>query len=184
MVEVELAAGKPPASGVLVLPVAPGQLSDAAQQFDVATDGLLRRALGRERDGAKHGRVISLSFPPGTGLDAIVLLVVGKPEGVSPLDLEELGGNLVERLSALRIAQAAVASSAGLDLGLAPAAVTAHLAHGSRLRGYEFDRYRSKPADEDAPVRLTRLVFHEDETVQALRLLSLADAVNAARDDE
>jgi leucyl aminopeptidase len=184
MVEVGFAAGEPPASGILVLPVGPeGALSEAAQRIDAASGGLIRRALEREGSAAKHGRIIQLAFPSGTNLDAAVLLVIGKP-GMTPLDVEELGGALTERLTALRITQATVAPVTGLDLGMDPVEVVARLGHGARLRGYQFDRYLSKATGDDAPVACEHLVLHTpDPNAPVLaRLQAVADAVIATRD--
>jgi leucyl aminopeptidase len=185
MIEVSFAAGAPPESGILVVLVGhDGALSEAAARVDAASGGLLARMLRAEASGARHGRVLHLPFPPGTRLDAAVALVAGKPEGLTALDLDELGGTLVERLRGLRLREAAVASSAGLDLGHAPVEVAARLGHGARLRGYSFDRYKSKPPAEDEQVRLERLSFSVDVPGHALtaRLEALADAVHRTRD--
>jgi leucyl aminopeptidase len=186
MVEVGFTTGDVPPSGVLVLPVGPeARLSAAAAAIDRATGGLVGRALAAEPGGAKHGRVIHLPLPHGVAHDALVLLVAGKPEGLKPRDLEELGGTLARRLGELRVAAATVASTAGLDLGLPPSEVAARLALGARLRGYRFERYRMKPADdEDEAPRLARLEFLVEEPSYPLRarLMAVADAVIATRD--
>ena len=185
MVEVTFLTGAPPPGGVRVVLAGPGgALGDAARAADTQTGGWVTRLLAADGAGAKHGRVLHLPLPPGTGLDALVVLVAGKEAGLSTLDLEELGGTLVERLRPLRIREAVVADSAGLDLGCTPVEVAARLAHGARLRGYSFDRYKSKSADEDDPVRLERLAFQVGEGGHPLlvRLGVLADSVCAARD--
>jgi leucyl aminopeptidase len=185
MLELSFITGEPPRQGVLVLLVGAGTgLSAVAAAIDAATGGLVARALAAEPGGAKHGRVIHLALPHGVAQHALVLLVAGKPEGLKPLDLEELGGTLARRLAELRITAATVASARGLDLGAAPTEVAARLAVGARLRAYRFERYRSKPANEDEPPALARLDFLVEEPGHPLpaRLQAVADAVLATRD--
>jgi leucyl aminopeptidase len=185
MLEVGFSAGEAPRTGVLVLPVGPdATLSATARAIDAATGGLVGRALAAEPGGARHGRVIHLPLPHGVMHDALILLVMGKPEGLKPLDLEELGGTLARRLGELRLAAAIVASSTGLAIGAAPGEVAARLALGARLRAYRFERYRTAPANEDEPTRLAKLEFLIEEPGDPLiaRLAAVADAVLAARD--
>ena len=173
-----------PQSGVLVVLAAPdGALSEAAARLDATTDGLIRRALELEPGGAKHGRILDLAFPAGTGLERLLVALVGRAEGAKPLELEELGGGIAVRLKALRASEATVASAAGLDLPLAPAEVAACLALGARLRGYRFTRYRTRKED-DEPRELQRLTFLvEDAGAPGLRrVAAVADAACHARD--
>jgi leucyl aminopeptidase len=186
MVEIGFNPGPLPETGtVVVLVAAPSRLGTAARDFDAATGGQLARLLAAEDKPPEHGRVLHLPLPHGTGLAGIVLLVLGKPAGVTALDLEEAGGALVARLAGLRIAEAAVAAADGLDLGHDAATIAARLAHGAALRGYDFTKYkqRTEPDDErDGAAR--RLVFHglAGEAPEALRARQLAAAVHAARD--
>ncbi|HMR29593.1 MAG TPA: leucyl aminopeptidase [Geminicoccus sp.] len=174
----------PTTGALVVLAGHGGALSEAAARLDRQTGGLVARLLAAEPGGGKHGRVLHLPYPAGTDLDALVVLVAGKAEPLSGLDLEELGGTLVERLRQLRLREAVVASSAGLDLGHAPAEVAARLAHGGSLRGYAFDKYKSTSPDDDDTVRLARLELLVDEPGNPLatRLAALGEAVRAARD--
>ena len=185
MVESAFVSRPLPTGGTLVVLAGHGgALSEAASQLDRQTGGLVARLLAAEPGGAKHGRVLHLPLPPATGLDALVVLVAGRAEPLSGLDFEELGGTLVEKLRSLRVREAVVASSAGLDLGHAPVEVAARLGHGSSLRGYSFDKYKSKSPDDDEPARLERLEFLVDESDHPLvkRLGALGQAVSAARD--
>ncbi len=179
------AAGGVPAKGGLVVLVGHGgELSEAAASIDRASGGMLSRMLAAEAGGTRHGRYLHLPFPAGTELDGVLALVAGKPEGLSPLDIEELGGTLPGRLQALRWREAVVAPSTGLDLGHPAGEVASRLGHGARLRGYAFDKYKAKASAEDEQARLERLTFLVDEPDHPLtrRLEALADSVNMARD--
>ncbi|MFO1069864.1 MAG: leucyl aminopeptidase [Geminicoccaceae bacterium] len=184
MVDISLERGELPVAGTVVVLATPtGMLSAAAARLDVAARALLTRALST--GSLKHGRILHLAFPAGLELDAILVLVAGKAGPLTALEVEELGGKLVQKLKALGIAQATVASSVGVDLGLPPAAIAAHLAAGARLRAYGFERYKSAGKDEEAPEpKLTAIRFLSDspDGALALRLEAVAEAACAARD--
>ncbi len=185
MVEIGFIPGPLPQAGTVVVPVAaPSRLGEAARALDAATGGQLARLLAAEDKPPEHGRILHLTLPHGTDLAGIVLLVLGKPGGVTPLELEEAGGKLVARLTELGIAEAAVAPADDLELGHDAAAIAAHLAHGAALRGYEFTKYKQSQAEDETGHRARSLVFHglSVEAPEALRAHSLTTAVCAARD--
>jgi leucyl aminopeptidase len=180
--EVGFSVADVPQSGVLVvLAAADGGLSEAAARVDRATDGLIRRAL--ELEPAKHGRMLDLPFPAGTGLQRLLVVLIGREEGRKPLELEELGGSIAVRLKGLRQSEATIASSGGLELGLSPVEVAACLALGARLRGYRFTKYHTQKGEDEAP-ELRRLTFLVDDPgAPALRhVAAIAEASRHARD--
>ena len=135
----------------------------------------------------KHGGTVQLLLPQGTGLDRIVLLVLGKEKGkdgaLTARDVAEAGASLVSRLAAIGVKRATVAPLDGLDLGgVAAAEVVAALAEGAHLRAYRFDLYRS--GGDDEPKGLERLDFAASEEAKAgLDAVGhLASAVNLAKD--
>ncbi|MCX8100551.1 MAG: leucyl aminopeptidase [Geminicoccaceae bacterium] len=159
-----------PEAGVLVVPIGTeGALSQAGEALDQRSGGLLRRAIAAAGKNLKHGKTIELLLPAGLPHERLLLLVLGKPEGTSRLDLEEAGGGLAARLQALEVTRAAVASSAGLALGHAPETVAVALATGLRLRAWRFSKYRhDKP--EEAPGRIEELALHlEPAAAEAAR---------------
>ena len=174
--------GELPSSGTVIVGVGPdGALSRAAAGLDAGSEGLVHRAV--ELAGKlEHGGLIDLLLPRGLGLDRLILAVCGKPQGVSPLDLEELGGAIARRLVDLKVTQAALASFDGLDLRLSPEAVTVAVATGARLRAYRFDRY--KTGAERAATARGRLSVYTPEPIDGLLqpALAVADAVTATRD--
>ena len=168
----------------MIVPVGhDGTLGRVAASLDEATDGLIRRALAAGEGGLKHGRALDLLLPAGLALDRILLLPLGKAEGVGRLDLEEAGGALAQKLRALKLREAVLVSSDGLSLGLPPGEVAAALALGAALRAYRFRKYRTgdgKDEDERGPERLRVAVEGADAAIAAAR--SLAAAVCRARD--
>jgi leucyl aminopeptidase len=173
-----------PERGTVIVPVGhDGTLSAAATALDEMSGGLVRRALGAVEGGSKHGRSVELFLPAGLGLDRIILLPLGKADGIGRLDLEEAGGTLAQKLRALKVREAALVSPAGLNLPLPAADAAAALALGAALRAYRFTRYRTgdgKDEDDRGPERLSVAVDGAEAAIAGAR--SLADAVCRARD--
>ena len=181
--ELLVESGAMPEHGTLIVPVGhDGALSDAAATLDRAAAGLIARALKAVEGGAKHGRVIELLLPHGLHVERLLLLPLGKSEGVSQRDLLEAGGSAAAKLRQLKVRDASLASTEGLRLGLPTAEVLAALAIGAQLRAYRFTRYRTVGSDEDEPgaERLRVLADGSSSTFHAAA--SLANAVCRARD--
>lgn len=178
---VEIVTAPLPETGVLVVPVGrEGALSTAAAELDARSDGLLRRALATGGGPPKHGQLVELFLPAGLGCERLLLLALGKPEGTRRLDLEEAGGALAQKLLALKVSRAHLASPAGLELGAPPAEVALALATGCRLRGWRFTKYQHERLDEPA-AKLEELVLHLDgEAAEAARTRWPAEAARIA----
>ena len=135
--EIKVETGPMPERGTVVVPVGhDGALSAAAASLDAASGGLLARAL-RANGGEqlRHGKVVDLLLPAGLTQDRVLLLVAGKPEGLTRLDREQLGGTLAQKLRGLGVREAYLASPAGLELGAPPPRAMANLCLGRRWAG-------------------------------------------------
>ena len=171
-----------PERGTVVVPVGhDGALSAAADKLDRRSAGLLRRALALAEGGVKHGRIVDLLLPAGLTLDRLLLLPLGKAEGVSRLELEQAGGALGQKLMQLRVREATLAPPDGLELGLPGGEVSAALALGAQLRCYRFTRYRSTVAGEDDDPVVERLRVLSDDDAGMAPACALAAAVARAR---
>jgi leucyl aminopeptidase len=182
--EILVEPGRLPERGTVIVPVGhDGALSAAAQGYEEASGGLIRRALQAAADGElKHGRVIDLFLPSGLPLDRLLLLVVGKRDGLTRVDLEQLGGGLVPKLRGLQVREAHLASTKGLEIGFTPVEAMGCMALGAQLRGYRFARYRTAEGEEDerAPQRLWLLLPEGEAALAPVR--AVANAVCRARD--
>ena len=180
--EIVVEPGGLPERGTLVVAVGHDRkLSAAAAEIDRASDGLVVRALDRVGGELKHGRTVELLLPAGLGLDRLVLLVVGKPDGLRRLDLEELGGTLVRKLQGAQVTDAAVAGLEGLDLPAPPGEAAGLLALGAGLRSYRFPKYRSSPPEDEK--ELGRLRFLDGEAAGPVESAGrMAAVVASARD--
>ena len=175
----DIAFAKPalPKTGALVLLVAADETASGLwQQADQATGGAVARALAADSfKGAKGKSCVILG--PGAGLSRIVVIGLGKRDELTARTLEEAGGAIATQLA--KEAVAAVAAS-GLS-----AEQTASLAFGAVLRGYRFDKYRTKEKTEDKP-KLAKLTVLADDVAATRTAFSpmraVADGVFLTRD--
>ena len=181
--ELLVESGALPEHGTLIVPVGhDGALSDAAATLDRAAAGLIARALKAVEGDAKHGRVLELLLPHGLQLERLLLLPLGKAEGMSQRDLLEAGGSAAAKLRQLKVRDATLASTEGLRLGLPTAEGLAALAIGAQLRAYRFTRYRTVGSDEDEPGAEWLRVLADGSSSAFHAAASLANAVCRARD--
>jgi leucyl aminopeptidase len=181
---VEIARGELPGEGNLVLFVGrDGRSGEVFRSLDAASSGLLARAfasLGQPR----HGQILELPFPAGLGYERLFLVVIGKDEPLRPLDLEEVGAKIADRLAAARVRDASVAAPAGIATGLDPETQVRALATGLRLRSYRFTKYRKPPEEEEGVTPVERVRFFADGVAErvAAEVTALTDAVAFTRD--
>ncbi|MEZ5906293.1 MAG: leucyl aminopeptidase [Geminicoccaceae bacterium] len=161
MIELKFTAGELPASGTLVVGIAaPSGLGAVATSLDKKSKGLVRKALD-QAGGLKHGKFLELVLPRGLDLDRLLLVGIGKPDGLSRLEREELGARIARKLEALGVEAAVLAPLDGLELGTGAATAAAELALGAKLASYAFRKYQTPEKDE--PKRLGRLTLNLTE---------------------
>ena len=180
--EVLLEAGGLPERGTLVVSVGQdGTLGEAAATLDRASDGLIRQACAAAEGGLKHGRIVDLLLPRGLSNDRLLLLPLGKAEGVSQLDLLQAGGSVATKLRQLKIRDAVLAPMDGLQLGLPTTECSAAIALGAQLRAYRFMRYRTDAKDDEEPVE-ERLRVVTTGSPSHMAATAMASAIVRARD--
>ena len=143
---------KLPTSGVLVVGVGHGRtLTDTASLLDEATGGTIRRAVEGGRFEGKKGQWLELVAPHGVGLTRVLLAGLGKPEEMTALAAEAIGGGAVQKLLRSGEKALAIAVDAVEGAALEPAAFAAHAGFGAKLGSYRFDSYRTTQKDEEKP---------------------------------
>ena len=158
MLEIAFAAPALPDAGALVLLLTGGaMLEGIAQAADEATGGAIKRAIEAAEFTGRKAQTATI-LAPGAGLSRVVLVGLGKPEEVHLRGAEEAGGLAVSLLA--RESRATIATA---DL---PADLAAGVALGAVLRGWRFDRYRTKEKPEDKP-RLASLTVLTAEPAPA-----------------
>jgi len=162
-----------------------GQLLPAASRADKACGGALSRALKFSSFTGKAGQFLELVAPAGLTASRILLAGLGKPDSVDEKGLETLGAQIVARLYAAGETAASIELDVPKGGKIKKAELAAHLAFGSRLRSYAFDKYRTKNL-EDYQKKLKTLAVVTPDVAAAKKahagLAAVADGIFLARD--
>ncbi len=181
---------KIPAKGVLVILAEEGpKLGPEAKALDKRAGGVITRAMKIARFSGKKGSALDLMVPQGLELARLVVMGAGKLKDSTETDWLNLGGVIRAKLTGREGAEAQVLlQGAGARSPIAPADAAA-LALGALLRGYKFDKYKTKATsgngddDERDLAKLTVLCDGANLARTAFRRAkAIGDGVNLARD--
>ncbi len=140
---------KSSANGVLVVGIYEGKtLTDSAHALDQKTGGLLTRALKNDAFSGKKKEILSLIAPHGIENPVLLLVGLGKKGTLTAQECEVIGGNLTSHLMATSQKEAFFELSGVDGKELSPPQIAAHLASGSLLRSFYFDKYHTQKQDE------------------------------------
>jgi leucyl aminopeptidase len=144
------AALTPPTKGVLVVFCEEGlKIGPATRKALGPAGDLMQRAAGAEKFTGKNGSSLDIVAPAGLPVSRLVVLGAGKAGKLKAHDFVKLGGAAMGKVPS-RAEQATV--FAELAGGTLKPDQAAELALGTQLRGYVFDRYKTKRKEgEDAP---------------------------------
>src|SRR6185503_8490738 len=123
-------------------------LTQAAVKADKASGGALTRALKISRFTGKSGEFLEVLAPDGLGLSRILLVGLGKPTALDAKMLEVIGAQIVARLESAGENAATLEIEVPKGGKIKAGEAAAHLAFGARLRGYSFEKYRTRNLDE------------------------------------
>jgi len=164
------------------------KLSPAAQDLDKKTKGILTKAVQITTFKGKKGTTVDVLAPQGVKFSRIVLVGLGKPASFGHEDWLNLGGTVRGQLTGQEGAAAHVyLETASGDV--APADVSA-FALGAQLRGYTFEKYKSKTPKKNGngagDKALKKLVVHCGDPRAAGQAFApdraIVDGVHLARD--
>ncbi len=177
MIEISFAPVNLPETGALAVLATEGQpASGLWRAADEISGGLIGRALTVA--GFKAGvRDQAMVLAPTAGLSRVVVLGLGPADKRTPNVLTEAGGRAAAGLMQ--------ESAAAIDAGGFSAAQAAEIALGAALRGYRFDRYKTREKAEDKPKLAHLTVLTEDPAAAAEAFAAqkpVAEAVHFARD--
>jgi leucyl aminopeptidase len=186
VMKISFADPKLPKSGTLVVGVLEGKkLTASAAALDKESNGALASAVAASRFTGKKEETLAVPAPRGLFFDRVILLGLGKPAGLTAVQMQRLGGALVPALNAVGATSAAIAVDKVPGTRLAPAEAAANFAYGAMLRSYRFDKYRTKEKPEQKPT-LVELTIHAPGAAAARRayaaLESIASGVFFTRD--
>jgi leucyl aminopeptidase len=175
-----------PVDGTAVVLLAEGSALGAdAAALDAATGGAITRAIEKSEFKAKLAGMLDIIAPASTGLDRILIVGLGKPADLRAKDWVRLGGAIQGKLAEFKATVATVMTA--WDAGdAALVGEAADLALGTQLRGFTFDRYKTKKKDEDGepkPLKITVALAGFAAAKKAFAAKkSLAEGVNLARE--
>jgi leucyl aminopeptidase len=175
-----------PTQGTVVVGVlAERALSPSAKQLDDLSGGAVSRAAAMGRFKGKKNQVLAIVAPQGLSVNQVLLVGLGKVEEIDALQMGTLGGTVVGALNRAGEASAAIVVDALDACPLSAAEMAAEIALGARLRGYRFDKYRTKEKAEDKPTLegLTIMCAQTDAAAKAYAPRDkVADGVFLSRD--
>jgi leucyl aminopeptidase len=164
-----------PSEGVLVV------FADDSVRLGAKTRAVLGSAADHvakvakaERFTGKSGSALDLVAPPGLKASRLIVIGTGKAAERKPQDFVKLGGAV-----AGRIPSAATEATVLLDLADGPVKPddAADVALGATLRGYSFERYKTKKKEgEEAPAK-GRITLGVADVPAARRAWSSREAV-------
>jgi leucyl aminopeptidase len=172
----------PGRGSVFVLSAEDGGMSEAAARCDPA--GTLERAAPVAEFSGKIGSVVEVLAPQGSGVDRLVAIGAGKAGALDEHAWLRFGGAVAASLRKAGEATV-IADLPGATAGPIEAAA---LAAGILLRGYSFDRYKSRKDEAQGkgaakPVRITIQTGNPAGAKKAFaEMAGVVDGVLLARD--
>ncbi len=126
--------GLPKIGVVVVAALSGGKLLPSAEKLDKSTDGSLTRAVKASNFRGDKGDTLQIVAPGGSRLDNVMLVGLGKPDGLTDLDLQKLGGSIYATQRRAKKGAVSVAVDALSDSVFTAAEIAAQIAYGARLR--------------------------------------------------
>src|SRR5262249_44738145 len=136
-----------PVKGVLIVFCEEGpKFGGAARKAIAAAQELVTRAAEADRFKGKHGSALELVAPSGLEGARLIGIGVGRGADLKGQDFVKLGGTAMGKIPGTAVAATIVADLPGG--GIKPER-SADLALGVSLRGYSFERYKTKRKEGD-----------------------------------
>ncbi|HUW73132.1 MAG TPA: leucyl aminopeptidase [Methyloceanibacter sp.] len=155
------------ADGVAVVFAEEGpKLTSAAQDLDKKTKGLLTKAAQITTFKGKKGTSVDVLAPQGVKFGRIVVVGLGKPAEFKHEDWLNLGGTTRAKLTGREGAAAHVYLET--VKGDVTPTDTAAFALGAQLRGYKFDKYKSKKTPTKSASKSANGKADDEKTLKKL----------------
>ncbi len=183
--EISFSALALPKKGSLVLAVGENlKFAPLASSLNKKIGGLLGKAAKAENFKGKRGKMISVIAPAGSTLDNIILYGAGsKRDKLTEVDIQKAGSQVYAYLNAIRAHEATVIVEEKVG-NLSVSEVAAQVAHGLKLRSYNFDKYFTKKKPEEKP-SLKKITFAVKDPAEAKKhyhaLRSISEGVFLTR---
>jgi leucyl aminopeptidase len=173
-----------PRAGVLVVFCDDGlRIGSATRAALGPAVALIERVAGIENFKGKLGSTLDIVAPADLKADRLVVVGLGKPKDIKPHDALKLGGVALGKVPA---AARDVTMLAEYPTGVMDPEAVAGLGIGARLRAYRFDRYKTKPKEDEERSDTVTLTLCAGDPAAARRAFAdsgvVADGVVLARD--
>ena len=146
-VKLGFAAFALPARGVLVVFCNDGlQLGPSTRSLLGDVADMVRKAAAAERFKGKLGSTLDIVLPNGLQASRLVVVGCGQASDLKGADYVRLGGIAMGKVPSA-VGDATILAE--LPGGAMKAEQAADVALGTRLRAYSFDRYKTKPNEDD-----------------------------------
>jgi leucyl aminopeptidase len=133
----------------------------------------------------KAGEFLEVLAPEGLSISRLLLAGMGKPAAMNAKGLEVIGAQIAARLETAGESAATLEIEVPKGGKIKGGEAAAHLAFGVRLRGYSFEKYRTRNLDEFKR-HLSQVTIATSDAAAARRawqgLEAVADGVSLARD--
>jgi leucyl aminopeptidase len=124
------------------------KLGRTAEKVLGKVSGLVKRAAAAQTFKGKNGAVLDILAPEGLKTDRLIVIGTGKASALKDNDFLKFGGVLAGKIRGGTVTVIADLPSAAMSSDQSAALVA-----GLRLRGYKFDRYKTKKKDDDVALR-------------------------------
>lgn len=137
-------------NGTFILGIFEDQkLQGIAADVDQKLSGALTRAQAIKEFKGKKDEMLRLTAPDGLPLHDLILLGLGQEKDITPLALEELGGKIAVLLERCKDTSAYVHIPPVTTRNFSEDAAVAHVAYGTLLRLWKFDKYQTQKKEEN-----------------------------------
>jgi leucyl aminopeptidase len=135
---------------------------------------LIKRAAKAENFKGKRGRVLVIPVPHGLPIERLIVVGAGAPEELESKDVVDLGGAALGHAPASAREITIFADRPGKNFSLQE---IADIALGIRLRGYRFDRYKTKAKDSDDKPAARKITIAVSEVTAVRKAYALREAI-------
>ena len=149
-----------------------------------AAEAYVAHAIAASQFKGKKGDTLLLVNPQKSP-SHIIVASIGEAKKATSLTFEEAGGAITAAALGAKLAQVEIHAALPKSVALDAADAATHLAFGVQLRGYHFDKYRTKQKPEDKPTlkSVTLVVASADKAKKRyFPLAGIAESVAFARD--
>ncbi|MDX1710815.1 MAG: leucyl aminopeptidase [Rhodovibrionaceae bacterium] len=175
--KISFSAPSLPKSGAIAVGVLDDRkLTPSAAELDKTAGGALSRAIKASRFKGKKGQHLEVLAVAGLEASRVLLFGMGKAEELGDTDLDEVGGSIVAKMNEAGEKEVAVYVDEIKGTAKTSAERAARHAFGARLRGYRFDRHKTKEEADSKP-SLSKVTFMLEDHADAKKAYKPLDKV-------